>query len=196
MRQVKLQEATAEESLYFFRAKGTEFLREILPEAFRDSVMVFEYRFDPHPAKGRKLVVHYDRSEVPYGEALKEVLCQHGLTYQIQSIDRIAILDAPVDEAKIAAEEAERAGWPKTVDQAVERLLTELKPAVKLEIQKKTKDDLINFHFSLGMSIRNSYGLWGGNHALLHSTGESHPDQASGVIIDALWKKLQGMKTK
>ena len=56
------------------------------------------------------------------------------------------------------------------------------------------KDDLIRFHFSAGMDIRNRYGLFSGsNKALLHDCKASHPDDASGEIIDALWDRLQGM---
>ena len=59
------------------------------------------------------------------------------------------------------------------------------------------------FHFSLGMRIRNTFGLWQGNNDLLASCFpdvtdpymlmiiEHDPDRASGVMVDALWGKLQ-----
>lgn len=34
-------------------------------------------------------------------------------------------------------------------------------------------------------------GLWGDNPALLPATGELHADDASGVIVRALWVKLR-----
>ena len=82
---------------------------------------------------------------------------------------------------------------PRTVDQAVERLLVEL-PEDKLAIIESTqRDDLVEFHFSLGMHIRNEFGLWSGNPRLLLSIGERealHPDFASHFIIVALWEHL------
>ena len=83
---------------------------------------------------------------------------------------------------------------PRTVDQAVDRLLTEL-PEDKLAMIKSTRrEDLVEFHFSLGMHIRNEFGLWGGNPRLLLSIGERealHPDFASHFIIVALWEHLK-----
>jgi len=55
----------------------------------------------------------------------------------------------------------------------------------------------MNFHFGLGMGIRNEYGLWSGNEELMDSCREisgdkdHHVDSASTVIIKALWKYFQ-----
>jgi hypothetical protein len=60
-----------------------------------------------------------------------------------------------------------------------------------------TEDDLIDFHFSLGHHIRNEFGLWSGNDALLEScriiAGRQylHVDDASSVITKALWLRLK-----
>ena len=63
----------------------------------------------------------------------------------------------------------------------------------KETIRKTKKDDLIMFHHGWGTGIRNHYGLWRGNHALVKDAcGEGcHPDDASMVIIEAVWKALQ-----
>lgn len=74
----------------------------------------------------------------------------------------------------------------------------------KQRIRAMRKDDLIQFHFGWGMSIRNAFGLWGGNAALMRSCAEwrygvgkgpdatfMHPDDASGVIIEAVWQRLR-----
>jgi hypothetical protein len=54
------------------------------------------------------------------------------------------------------------------------------------------KKDLIRYHHSWGMRIRNYYGLWRGNTKLLESAcGTScHPDTASSVIMAAVWDEL------
>ena len=52
------------------------------------------------------------------------------------------------------------------------------------------KEDLIKLHFSLGMAIRNAFDLHVPWSKLLASCGVVHPDDASGVIIRALWRRL------
>jgi len=82
---------------------------------------------------------------------------------------------------------------PKTVDEAVDRLMTVLDDEHKQAIATMQEDDLINLHFSLGIEIRNAFGLHDQGSPLLKSIGSSvHPDDISMVIIDALWKCLQG----
>ncbi len=46
------------------------------------------------------------------------------------------------------------------------------------------------------MGIRNAYGLWAGNKALLESCGSAniHPDECSMTIIEAVWDRLQEME--
>ena len=56
--------------------------------------------------------------------------------------------------------------------------------------------DLIKFHRGWGMNIRNSLGLWGKNKDLLASCAKAngteriHPENASQLIIEGVWKKL------
>jgi len=60
---------------------------------------------------------------------------------------------------------------------------------------------LILEHFGLALWIRNNFGLWQGNEALLESCADFvhedrtwylsiHPDTASGVIVEALYERL------
>lgn len=81
--------------------------------------------------------------------------------------------------------------WPETVDQAVGVLLGLLPEDEKVKIAAMAQDDLVALHFGLGMWIRNNLGLWSENRALLESSGAQTPDDASGVIIEALWRRLQ-----
>jgi len=63
-------------------------------------------------------------------------------------------------------------------------------------IANMEEEDLINLHFSLGLSIRNKF-LYPKNEQLLESCRfvsqdkYLHWDQASSVIIKELWKKLK-----
>src|SRR5689334_14439712 len=92
--------------------------------------------------------------------------------------------------------------WPQTVDEAVDRLLQGISDKDKETVRTTPKDELYKFHFVWGMGIRNAFGLWKGNAALMKSCAEMrygpgsdarfmHPDDASGVIIEAVWQRLQ-----
>lgn len=97
-----------------------------------------------------------------------------------------------------------RTRWPQTVDEAVARILAGMPEADQQMIRATPKDDLIMFHHGWGTGIRNAFGLWGGNTALMKSCAEAqgygadpafmHPDDASGVIIEAVWRRLQDEK--
>jgi len=80
---------------------------------------------------------------------------------------------------------------PKTVDEAVGRLMAVLDNEHKFIIAAMQEDDLIDLHFSLGTDIRNAFGLYDKNSPLLKSLGVFvHPDDVSMIIIGALWKRL------
>jgi len=80
---------------------------------------------------------------------------------------------------------------PKTVDEAVERLLATLSEDELQQIANTSENDLFMLHFGLGQNIRNSFGLWQGNQALLDSCETFDADDASSKIIEKLWKRLQ-----
>ena len=85
-------------------------------------------------------------------------------------------------------------GNPRTVGQAVDRLQDTLPRDVLDSVAAMEEADLAKFHLSLGMLVRNDYGLWRGNLRLVISTGHLsalHPDSASGYILHALWKELR-----
>ena len=86
---------------------------------------------------------------------------------------------------------AKHPDWPLTVDDAVTRILSGWSQADKAEFRAKKKDDLILYHMSLGLWIRNNYGLWNGNASLLADCHTDVPDGASMVIIEAIWQRLQ-----
>jgi len=58
----------------------------------------------------------------------------------------------------------------------------------------KSEDEMIEYHFGIGMGIRNSWGLWGGSPLSKHmqELGFTHADDISGVILETLWCKRHG----
>lgn len=80
---------------------------------------------------------------------------------------------------------------PENIDDAVNQLMTILNGEQKLAIAAMENDELINLHLSLGVMIRNAFGLHEPNSQLLASCGTAHPDDASDVIVQELWNRLR-----
>jgi hypothetical protein len=53
--------------------------------------------------------------------------------------------------------------WPRTLNEAVDRLARMLSHTEKEEIAALTEGDLIGLHFGPGMRIRNEFSLWHDN---------------------------------
>lgn len=93
--------------------------------------------------------------------------------------------------------------WPSTLTEAVDRLMSTMRVEDLATLRDTPEGNLIQYHFSLGVHIRNEFGLWQGNDELLRSCcaeiddpwlreiATNNPDKASGVIIEALWQRLQ-----
>lgn len=87
--------------------------------------------------------------------------------------------------------------YPRTVDEAVERLHANISLNDEILLATMTEDDITDFHFSLGYHIRNEFGLWSGNDALIESCRiiagreDLHVDDASCIIIESLWVRLK-----
>jgi hypothetical protein len=77
---------------------------------------------------------------------------------------------------------------PKTVNEAVDRLMIVLDEEQKIALATLQEDDLIYLHyFNLGMAIRNAFRLHHADSKLLASCNSAiHPDDVSEVIIKAL----------
>ena len=87
---------------------------------------------------------------------------------------------------------------PLTVEEAVDRLHANISLNDEIRLAATlAEEDLTDFHFSLGHHIRNEFGLWSGNDALLEScriiSGDKnlHVDDASMLIVKALWEKVK-----
>ena len=57
----------------------------------------------------------------------------------------------------------------------------------KATIAAMAEPELIGLHFGLGAWIRSNLGLWQGNRVLLESTSEADAEDASMVIVAAVW---------
>jgi hypothetical protein len=95
---------------------------------------------------------------------------------------------------------------PRTLREAVDRLALALSQAEKATIAAMPEADLRDLHFGLGTRIRNEFGLWRENRALLLDCQRVkfkdmanvpdgllaiHPDEAAMLIIRALWARLR-----
>jgi len=88
-------------------------------------------------------------------------------------------------------------GVPKTVDEAVKRLIANMPLKFKVDLSKMDEGELINLHFTFGAFFRNQFGLWSGNEDLLNDCRQMsgitfmNPDDAAAFIIEKLWKRLR-----
>ena len=61
--------------------------------------------------------------------------------------------------------------WPRTVPEAVARILASFSEDDKATLRATPEGGTWRYHFEWGMGIRNDFGLWRGNRALLASCG-------------------------
>jgi hypothetical protein len=86
---------------------------------------------------------------------------------------------------------------PKTVDEAVDKLIADLPLKDKTTIANMAEKDLMTLQITLGSYIGSEFGVWIGNAELLYSckrgAGEVYvdPDHAPTVIIEKLWMRLR-----
>ena len=87
---------------------------------------------------------------------------------------------------------------PRTVDQAVERLIRDLSLKDKTNIANMTENELMTLQFTLGSYISNEFGVYTSNRDWRFSaklvSGDVHldPDYVPPLIIKELWKRLRG----
>ena len=79
---------------------------------------------------------------------------------------------------------------PATLPEIVEDIIKNMSEADKANVVNTAEEDLIMFHDGWGMGIRNGYNLWH-DKALVKALGAEHPDDASMIIIRAVWEALQ-----
>jgi hypothetical protein len=86
---------------------------------------------------------------------------------------------------------------PKTVQQAIQKLINELPLKEKTTIANMAESELINLNAYLGRYILDNFGLWSGNEELVESclSFADYPlhneDDAAALIIKELWHHLR-----
>jgi len=80
---------------------------------------------------------------------------------------------------------------PETVSEAVNFLMAVLNDGQKNEIAALQEDELFDLHFTLGLAIRNAFGLHDLKSPLFIDCNVEHPDDSAGVIIQQLWLHLK-----
>jgi hypothetical protein len=83
---------------------------------------------------------------------------------------------------------------PTNLTEALDRLERTL-PAETLEkMRAGTEEEMVQFHFNVGLMLRNSWGLRsrGPLYRYLAGLGLQHPDDMSGLILKGLWRRLHG----
>ncbi len=102
---------------------------------------------------------------------------------------------APAKCQAVAPKRPRSSYWPKTVDAAVDNILATMDDKSKAQVRSTPRRNLARFHLGWGTGIRNEFGLWAGNTALLESCGGKriHPDDCSMIIIERVWDRLQNL---
>jgi len=100
-----------------------------------------------------------------------------------------ALYETEVEEIRRQIAEY-RLNAPRTLEEAVDRCLRELSEEDKRCLVETPEEDLSKFHHGWGAGIRNAW-LHGGNIELMRSCGTWLPDEASQVIIRAVWSALK-----
>jgi len=83
---------------------------------------------------------------------------------------------------------------PATLGEAI-AALRRLIPAEELEqMRSGSEENMLAYHHGLGTSMRNSWGLWSDGPLArdFNRLGVHHPDDMSGIILDSLWRDLNG----
>ncbi len=81
---------------------------------------------------------------------------------------------------------------PKDLNDAFVELNTMLSPELIQEMKIGDERDMVRYHRSLGMWMRNNWGLWKGSRlsSYFNKLGIHHPDDMSGIILDSFWRHL------
>ncbi|MBN1570409.1 MAG: sel1 repeat family protein [Acidobacteria bacterium] len=84
------------------------------------------------------------------------------------------------------------AAVPTNLEECFAALKKELTAEQISAMKAKTESDMIEYHFSLGMWMRNQWGLWGNGPLAKYfeKMGLHHPDDMSGVILTTFWRHL------
>jgi hypothetical protein len=107
------------------------------------------------------------------------------------------LTQAKIDEASAQHSGRTNPGLPRSISEAVSRLLTDMSLKDRTTLANMAEDELANLNYTLGSYIRNAFGIWSGNEHLLEACRTASGDpalprkEAATVIIGELWKELR-----
>jgi len=113
-----------------------------------------------------------------------------------ESKDKPRTLDPAYIESLLEQKPASN-DYPKTVEEAIGRLISELPLKDRTAMANMAAGDVASLNYTIGNYIRGTFGLAEGNEALMVSCrlvskmDVPDEDHASMVIVNELWKKLQ-----
>lgn len=81
---------------------------------------------------------------------------------------------------------------PKDLDDAFIELKKMLPKDVQTKMKNSTEQGMSEYHFSLGMWMRNYWELWKESRLTkyFNNVGIQHPDDMSGIILNSFWRHL------
>jgi len=87
---------------------------------------------------------------------------------------------------------------PENLEDCFKELDKMLHPEIVKEMRSGTENDMINYHFGLGMWLRNNWGLWSESRLAkyFNDFGVYHSDNISGIILDSYWRYLNDKPIK
>lgn len=113
----------------------------------------------------------------------------------VRSLTLLLVLSTAPGGAALAQEDGALGPdtWPTTLEAVVADIVSALGEEDKKYLREIERDDLIQFHHGWGTGIRNHFGLWRDNHALIESAcgRPCHPDTASMIIIEKVWESVR-----
>ena len=78
---------------------------------------------------------------------------------------------------------------PNNLEESWAELEKNLAVKDRQRLKEISEADMVKFHLSYGMDIRNSWGLWRGSRLAkyFNNLGIHHPDDMSSIILDTFW---------
>jgi hypothetical protein len=121
------------------------------------------------------------------------------INYETQKLnlkrDSVNLLREAEYKVNIKADSIDGVFIPTDLNSCFVQLDKLLNDTLKQNIRsKKTEIDLAEYHFGLGLWMRNNWGLWGGSRLQVYFQNKNvkHPDNMSGLILVAYNKYLNG----
>jgi hypothetical protein len=97
-----------------------------------------------------------------------------------------------------AGQQEEHVYIPQNLEECFAELENVFRPEELEEFRDQKEEDIIKYHHTLGMWIRNNWGLWSNSHLAeyFNSLGVYHPDDMSTIILKSFYRYLNNEDIK